>query len=308
MATRRFSFVTLLGALGIGIGLWIYVSLMRSYEDDLVVPFTVLSPPNQALLSTVPPALTLRVRASGLQLLNLKYFTKSAACTLDLNKLRPTGPSTYTAESPDLLRSVVSAIPIRTLSVAPRELLLATGDLTVKRVPLRVQYNIACRTGFVLGKQPQANIQEVEVRGTKSIVESIQQWSTQRLSLEDLHESMIVDVPVNDSLMSLVSVAPRTIPVSVNVQQTADLSVMDVPVVLATSHGTASLTVRPSRVRILVRGGVDDVSAITARDIHVEITERPSSGYAKPRVSVPSTVHVVAIDPPYVRVIARREN
>lgn len=307
MAARRFSFLTLIGAMGIGVGLWIYVSLMRSYEDDLVVPFVVLSPPNQALLSTVPPTLTLRVRASGLQLLNLKYFTKSATCTLDLKKLRPTGPSTYTAESPDLLRSIVSAIPVRTLSVVPSELALATGDLTVKRVPLLVQSNLSCRNGFVLGAQPRSDIQEVEVRGTKSIVENIQHWSTQRLSLEDIHESAIVDVPVNDSLMSLISVAPRLIPVSLNVQQSAELTVVDVPVVLTTSRGTAALDVRPSRVRIVVRGGVDDVAAITARDLHAEISERPTNGYAVPRVVAPASVRVIAIDPPYVRVIARRE-
>ncbi|MCX6140481.1 MAG: hypothetical protein NTX15_06590 [Candidatus Kapabacteria bacterium] len=308
MAARRFSFLTLLGALGIGVGLWVYVSLMRSYEDDLVVPFVVLSPPNQALLSTVPPTLTLRVRASGLQLLNLKYFTESAACTLDLKKLRPTGPSTYTAESPDLLRGIVSAIPIRTISVAPSELALATGDLTVKRVPLLIQHNIACRVGFVLGAQPHSVLQEVEVRGTKSIVDRIQHWSTQRLSLDDLHESAVVDIPVNDSMMSLISVVPRLIPVTVNVQQSAELTIMDVPVVLTTSHGTVALEVRPSRVRIVVRGGVDDVSAVTARDVHAEISERPANGYTVPRVVAPSSVRVISIDPPFVRVIARREN
>jgi len=307
MAARRFSFLTLGGALAVGVGLWTYVSLTRAYEDDLIVPLTVVSSPNQALLSTVPPTLTVRVRATGLQLLNFRYFSQAAVCTLDLRRLRPTAPSTYTAESPDLLRGIVSSIPLRTLSVIPKELTLATGDLTVKRVPLRVHHNITCRAGFVLGSQPYADLHEVEVRGTKSIVERVQEWTTQRLSLEDVHESASMDVPVSDSLMSLINVIPSSVRVHINVQQSADLFVMDVPVILATSQNSASLTVHPQRVRILVRGGVDDVSAITARDLHAEITERPTTGYVRPRVLAPSSVRVIAIDPPFVRVVARKE-
>ncbi len=307
MAARRFSFVTLGGALLGAIGLWGYVSLTRSYEDDIVVPFVVVSPPNQALLSTVPATLSVRVRASGLQLLNLKYFTKAAACTLDLRRLRATGPSTYTAESPDLLRSLVSSIPVRTISVVPSELNLATGDLAVKRVPLRVQHNIACRQGFVLASTPQSSVQEVEVRGTQNTVERIQEWSTQRLSVDDVHESVSMEVPVSDTLMSLVNVVPSTVRVQLNVQQSADLIVMDVPVTLATSQGSEYMEVRPSRIRVVVRGGVDDVAMISAKDLHAEITERPQSGIVRPRVLAPQNVKVISTDPPFVRVTARKD-
>lgn len=306
MAARRFSFLTLGGALLAAVGLWGYVSLTRSYEDDIVVPFVVVSPPNQALLSTVPATLSVRVRASGLQLLNLKYFTKAAACTLDLQRLRATGPSTYKAESPDLLRGLVSAIPVRTISVVPSEINLATGDLAVKRVPLRVQHNISCRQGFLLASEPQSMMQEVEVRGTKRIVERIQEWSTQRLSLEDVHESAGLDVPVSDTLMSLVNVVPSVVRVQLNVQQSADLVVMDVPVTLATSQGSEYMDVHPSRIRVVVRGGVDDVALITAKDLHAEITERPQSGFVRPRVLAPNNVRVISTDPPFVRVTARK--
>ena len=95
MAARRFSFLTLGGALAVGVGLWTYVSLTRAYEDDLIVPLTVVSSPNQALLSTVPPTLTVRVRATGLQLLNFRYFSQAAVCTLDLRRLRPISESQY---------------------------------------------------------------------------------------------------------------------------------------------------------------------------------------------------------------------
>jgi len=305
MAAQRFSFLTLTAAIVSGLGLWLYVSLTRTYEDDVVVPFTVISPPNQALLSTVPANLTVRVRASGLQLLNVRYFTKSVACTLDLRRLRPTGPSTFLAEQPDLLRSIVSATPLRMLSVAPGQLSLTTGDLAVKLVPLRIVHVISCRPGFVVTAAPSSDQHLVEVRGTRSIVERLQEWHTQLLSLEDVHESITIDLPVHDSLVSLVNVAPSTVRVHVEVQQSADVTIADVPLTLATSTGSAAIHLSQKYLRVRVRGGVESVAGLTAKDFRAEITERPSSGYARPHVIAPTNVEVLGTEPVFVRVRSR---
>lgn len=305
MASRRFSILTFGTALVSGIGLWVYVSLTRTYEDYLVVPFVVVAPPNQALLSAVPSEITVRVRASGLQLLNVKYFTKSVTCTLDLRHLRPTGPSAYTAEQPDLLRSIVSAIPLRMLSVAPAELLLTTGDLAIKRIPLTILHTITCRQGFVLASAPHTEQLEVEVRGTRSIVEKLQGWNTQWLSLDDVHESATLELPVSDTLMAHVNVTPSRVRVHIDVQQVADAVISDVPLTLASSTGSAALSISPVRVTVVIRGGVESVAAITAKDLRAEIIERPRSGYARPHVTAPSSVQVIAIRPPFVRVRRR---
>ncbi len=308
MAQRRFSFLTFGSALAIGVALWTYVSLTRTYEDDLAVPFVVIAPPNQALLSTVPSTVTLRVRATGLQLVNAKYFSKSTACTLDLRKVRPAEGSRYIVEAADLLRTVVSSIPLRTVSVVPHRLELSTGDMFVKRVPLRVRHNVVCRPGFVLTSTPSADVQDVEVRGTKDIVERIRMWSTERIDLDDVHEPVSVTASMSDSLMSLVNVLPSTLRVTFNVQQEADRVIHDVPVRIASQDGTGRLTSAPQRISVVVRGGVDDVAAVTMNDLRAEITERPVSGYVRPRVHAPATVRVVSTTPPILHVVARTSN
>lgn len=305
MAQRRFSFLTFAAALAIGVALWTYVSLTRTYEDDLMAPLVVVTPPNQALLSTVPSVVTVRVRATGLQLVNAKYFTKATACTVDLRKLRPAEGSRYIVDAADLLRGVVSTLPLRTVAVAPHRLELSTGDMFVKRVPLRVRHNIVCRPGFVLTAPPTADVQEVEVRGTKDIVERITMWSTERIDLDDVHEPSSMTVSMSDSLMALVNVVPSSVRVSFSVQQEADRVIDDVPVTLAASDATSRLDVSPARIRVVIRGGVDDVAAISLADLRAEITERPSSGYIRPRVLAPSHVRVVSTVPSVVHVVTR---
>jgi hypothetical protein len=303
MARRRHSFSILILCIVLGAALWGYVTLTRMYEADIALPLSVSTPPNQALLSTVPDSITVRVRATGIQILNLKYFTKGARCDLDLMQMKPESQSIYNADRDDLVRSVVTPNPLRILSITPNAMTLATGDLFVRSVPVKLRTNIACREGFEIVTPPTADPLMVEIRGTKSVVEAVESWPTQKLSLEDVHESMVATVDVSDSLMTLLNVVPSQIKVAIQVQQTADVEIMDVPVVFATDplQGTV---VEPSHVRVRVRGGVDVVSNLTAHDLRAVIPAG-STGTVTPTVALPRGARLTAVLPHTVRVSVR---
>lgn len=303
MAQRRFSIATLLIAVFAAVGLWAYVSLTRTYEDDLDIPLVVISPPNQAMLSTVPPSVRVRVRATGLQILNARYFTKTVACTLDLASMKGDQPTTFVAESTDILRGVTTTIPLRTLSVQPERITLTTGDLAIKRVPLRIVYSLICRPGFMQTTEPTADVLDVEVRGSRDVVERLTEWSTERIFLDDMFESQVVDVALSDSLQSLINIQPARVRVQFTVQQAADRTIHDVPVSFGVAVDTL-LTVSPRQISVVVRGGVNDIAAITARDIRAEVVELSTSGIVRPRVTGPSSVQVISTSPAFVRVHA----
>ena len=303
MAQRRFSISTLLIAVFAAVSLWTYVSLTRTYEDDLEIPLFVISPPNQAMLSTVPPSVRIRVRATGLQILNARYFTKSVACTLDLGAMYPDQSTTYVVESADLLRGVTTTLPLRTIAVEPEQLTLTTGDLAIKRVPLRIKYALACRPGFVQTAEPTSDVIDVEVRGSRDVVERLTEWSTERILLDDVYASRTVDVALSNSLQSLISVQPARVSVRFSVQQAADRTISDVPVAFGMALDTL-LTISPGRISVTIRGGVEDIATITARDIRAEILELNPSGIVRPRVTTPPSVRVIATSPAFVRVHA----
>lgn len=303
MARRRHSISILILCIVLGAALWGYVTLTRMYEVDLALPLSVKTPPNQALLSTVPDSITIRIRATGIQVLNLKYFSKGARCDVDLASMKPQSQSLYVVESDDLVRSVVSPNPVRIISVTPTAMTMATGDLFVKLVPLKLRTNIACREGFEIVDEPSADPQMVEIRGTKSVVEGIESWPTQKLSLEDVHESTVATVDVSDSLMTLLNVVPSNIKVAINVQQTADVEIHDVPVVFASTPMKGAI-VEPSHIAVRIRGGIDVVSSLTARDITATISA-DSAGVKTPTVTLPRGARVTALLPKSVRVSVR---
>ncbi len=277
------------------------MSLTRTYEDDLDIPLVVVSPPNQAMLSTVPPTVRIRVRATGLQIINARYFTKSIACTLDLASMSPDQSTTYVAESADLLRGVTTSLPLRTIAVEPDRLTLTTGDLAIKRVPLRILYSLACRPGFVRTSEPTADVINVEVRGSRDVVEGLTEWSTKRIYLEDVYESKVVDIALSDSLQSLINVQPSRVRVQFSVQQAADRTINDVPVEFVGAIDSL-LTISPRQISVVIRGGIDDIASMTARDLRAEIVELPPSGIVRPRVVAPPSVSVTSTQPAFVRV------
>lgn len=300
MARNGNSFTVVIGCVVLALLLWGYVTLTRTYESDVTIPLFVQAPPNQALLSSVPTTISARIRGSGLQIINLIFFSRSSRCTLNLSTL-PMENSLYSVKSNDIIRNISTSQSIRTLSVNPSELHLATGDLVVKRVPVRLKTNLSFRNGFELAGILRTEPFIIEVRGSENIVQSITSWPTQRLGISDIHENIITDLRLSDSLQTLVYTQPSTVRVGIDVQQTADIVVADIPVVYnGTEQGMYECS--PSYIQVTVRGGIDRLTNLLPENFRAEIQSYPASGYARPTISTPDFVRVVGAVPSIIRV------
>lgn len=284
---------------------WGYVSLARTYENEFLMPLVVIAPPNQALLSTVPHSIVVRARGTGIQLLNLELFNRSAACTLDLRTLRASSDGIYQITRDDLVRSISTARQINTVSVNPSSMTLAIGDLAVRTVPIRLRTNLSTRESFRVIGTPQVFPTTVQVRGSKAIVDQITEWPTQRLNLADVHASFENDLPVSDSLMAQINVVPSVVRVRGTVQQMTDIALDDVAVVLIDAGALRNIDVRPKYVRVVLRGGVEELANMTNEDVRVEVSPQSGDAYVRPRVVTSDRVTVMGTIPAFVRVVDR---
>lgn len=302
MARRRYNIGILIGCLLLSAALWGYVTLARTTEDEVEIPLFVQAPPNQALLSTVPRTITVRVRGSGLQILNMKYLNKTSDCRIDLDRIRPSSGSLYELERDDLVRSTTLPGALSIVSVTPSAMVLTTGDLFRKVVPVEFVSNISCRDGFEVVGPPILEPGTVEVRGTRSIVESITSWRTLKVSMDDVHEPVELSVPVNDSLMTVLNVVPSTLTVRLDVQQTAELVVPDVEI--RHSHEGTDVGVEPSRISVTVQGGAVVLAGLTPGQLQAMVASS-DPGPIKPTVLAPDGVRVISTTPAVVRVVRR---
>lgn len=307
MAARRHSVGILLYCVALAALLWGYVSLTRTYEDYIELPFAVVTPSSEALLSTVPDRVTVRVRGTGWQLLNMRLLSTTTTSTLDLSTLRSSDDMIYRVSKTDMLRCIVATQGAQVLDIAPSSMTLATGDVAVRRVPVRLRYVIRCRSGFMLVREPSIEPSTVEVRGSSSIVERITEWPTHRLVLSDQHTGVETSVPMSDSLSTLLRVSPQSIRVITNVQQVADLVIDDIPVEIAPALRHHHAVVAPSRISVTVQGGVEDLAALTPQDFQAIVDDSvgATTGIVRPRVIGPRHITIVGTVPSVLRYTER---
>jgi hypothetical protein len=308
VASKRYTAVSILISIVLATALWLYVSLIRTYEGDIHVPLVVVPPAGQTILSNVPKFITVHVRTSGFNIVSMRHVNQPQACTLTVAKLRSVGAEQYVVSEAELLTELSDVIASRMLSTMPSELTFITGTPVVKKVPVMVPHSITVRSGFVLASPPTPLQSMVTIRGMASAVDGIQSWSTKKIFIEDAHESVVMEMPVIDSLASSLDVTPKSVRVKIDIQRLADQEIRDIPVTASSGMGMADVIVRPSHINITVRGGVDNIAKITRDDVTVEVDASGRTGYVVPKVSLRQNARVVAITPRMVHVVrvARR--
>jgi YbbR domain-containing protein len=301
MKRRSFSAGVLILCLLIAVLVWGYVALTSTHEDVVRIGLTITPPESQALLSTVPTHIYVKVRGTGWQILNLRLFENAAECRIDLSRLRPGEHATYRLDRTTFLRSIETVHAVERLDVTPNAFTVATGELVVRRVPVRVRSRVACRDGFDLVGDPLPMPETVEVRGNRAEVERLTEWPTKPLDLTDLHATRDVAVAMSDSLGTMLNVVPATIRVRVRVQQTADRTIEDVPI--SVDQRLLRGAVIPSIVGIVVRGGVEVIDQLTPNQFRVELDVQSAlrDGRVRPRVIAPAGVTVIGTIPATVR-------
>ncbi|MBU3699530.1 MAG: hypothetical protein FGM33_05895 [Candidatus Kapabacteria bacterium] len=306
MAARRSNAATLIVSIVMACGLWAYVTLTRTYEDDIDVPITVVPPAGQTIISNVPMSVSTRVRTSGLQIANLLLYNHPKTCTLALAEQAQDEPNAFRISNATLVSQLAASLGVRVLSVSPVDITLRTGTPELKSVPLVVSHGIMCRPGFIMPSEPRADRASVTLRGIKEVLEPLTQWSTKKIILDDVHESLTIDVPLSDSLRSMVDVMPKTVRVHFPVQQVADVTIEDVEITLAKGLADMGYVIRPGRLRVTLRGGVQDLSELTRLDLRCQISAVPTNGVVVPVVTCPRGMRVISTFPRTVLLVRRQ--
>lgn len=303
------------GATLFAIVLWAIVSLTEEFDTTFDVPLTVESPPEMAPAHPIPQSIRVQTRATGWSLLKMMATGRIESI------LRPP-PSISPGDSQlvigygrrDLLASVrTNVLDARQLNVAPDTLALVFGPVDTRRVPLSPEITINTRKGFQVIGRLRLLPDSVTLSGARDVLDDITAWPTEPLILNDVHRAVSQWISVGDTLRNILTISPRRAELYADVQEIAERTFTDVPIV---NRGTVRdtslrLVLQPQRVDVLVRGGARDLSRLDPSSMraYVEILEGTDTlGVAYPRLLLPAgyDVSVVGIRPDRVKYVFRR--
>jgi len=286
---------------------WSSVNLRNEFTVALRIP-VILDDirAGVALKYPVPKTVTAHFKGTGWALAGL-YFSPDIKYYIDVPSLRP---ESFIVTGRDLMEHVKLPVTLQVVDVQPETLILALGEYKEKSVPLIPHVTLDYREGF--GKVGPVRLvpESVGIGGTKNIVASISEWPTIYRKFENVRSDIDVDLPLEEPQNYAVQLSRASVRLHVSVQPFAEKTFAGIRVTATGAPAGREVVFIPSRMDIIVRGGIEQLSRISSSDFQATVDYQSlvedSSGAATPSVTAPADVKVISRKPERLQFIIRK--
>lgn len=264
--------------------LWFTLTLRNSYTVTMNMPTMVVNVPENEALSRLPPStIRMQVNGEGYELLRLHY-----------NPL--TIPIDASEDQVDLISSARNVTTnVRVESVTPQTFELSKEPVATRTVPIDFRGEVNTPPTHDLLESPSIDPDSVTVVGAESVIEDLELWPTEEITLSDVQDSMSVHVELADTLSGLVEknrVSTTLEVVSVPFTE----GTREIPVRVTGVPGDV-VTLEPSTVRIRYRVPLDEYDEVEeAEDLFATVAyddiRADTTGRVRPVVNVPADLAV----------------
>ena len=175
--------------------LWFSFAVQEQYTTYIELPTSVTGvPADQVLLNEPPETVRLQVSGEGIQLIQLTY-----------------NPPVLVIDGREDEVEIQSVVPelaqnVALLSVQPQRLVLQKEDIATRRVPIESNVTFVPASSHQLLRSPELSPDSVTISGPLSIIQDIDIWATEALTVSDVRGTLAVDVALSDTLAPQVTV------------------------------------------------------------------------------------------------------
>lgn len=319
--------ILILGAALFGGLAWLSVSMGEQYQVTLTAPLMIVDiPRGWAIRTPVPRTIQLRYHGGGWRLALLELGT-DPRLEVPFSSLRqagfnPSGDDSMLAAVSssegtsriithfDIVELAPSRSGVRLVDVKPDSIYLALDRYEEKKVPVTLDVTPMFREGYGQVGEPTVMPDSVLVGGAAFNVRALESWRTARTVLEDLRTPVDADVPLASSTTTLLTVRPRTVRITLNVQPFAEKVLTGVTVEGTDIPANREIIFIPPKMEIVTRGGIKQLGTLVPRDFHITVPYRSiladTTGMVDPQVMGPAGIQVVSKRPERLQYIVRK--
>lgn len=264
--------------------LWFFLTMQETYTTTFELPTQVVGLPDDTALVSLPPR-TVRVQVSGegFQLLQLRLDPSLIPINasqeyVDLDQVAPELPKGIVLEN-----------------VSPRIFNLEKERRIVRLVPIRLEGSLETAPTHDLVAPPALEPDSVFVSGARSIVNSLEAWPTAPLDVEGLQDSLLVRVPLSDTLAGLVELSEAETTVRAVAQPFTEATREIDVIVTGVPSSQKVVALDPSTVRVRYRVPLGQYDrALDAEDFFATVSydtiRSDTTGRVRPEINVPSGI------------------
>ena len=287
--------------------LWIWVSLEDENEAFIKVKVeTVNLPKGRVFLDGPPHELDVQFSGTGYQLAGM-YLNPNLKCEINLLGFDKDNHILFSKENLKKMIKVPSGV--QSIEVYPDTIYISLDYYAEKRVPLKSNIRVNCVDGYTVVGAIDINPNNVKISGPKSILQTIDHWTTAYNEYNDVKEDISSIFPLSDTLKNIIKLSNETVWIDIRVQMSAEQEYKDIPIVLENFPDNHQIYILPSIVDIMVRSGVDVLATFDPNQLKIIIDykqiEGDTLGYLTPKVFMPESLELVKLTPSKFQYVIR---
>lgn len=272
--------------------LWLSLTLGEQRTQTLRLPVEVVETPEGQALAEVPPSyVQVQLQGRGLDLMRILYNPPHV-------RVRATTDRVTVAEEITLPQGTSLQIE----NITPASFRMKLEPRQSRRIPVQSRIKVTPAPAYELIGGLQFDPDSVQVTGAQSIVDGLNAWPTTVKTVENLQDTVRVEVPVADTLSRLVEVTPSATTLVARAGRfVEDTREVDVEVTGVPS-GQDLVSLQPSTIRIRYRVLFEDLfkarrSSEFFATVSYDQIRSDTTGYVMPRVHVPQNLLIRDSEP-----------
>ncbi len=262
---RRISlfFVCLLFA----VGAWMFFALSNRYVYQVQTLVRYVNfPDNKVFHSLQSDTIDLQIEGTGWQLLFSKLRINPQSVNVDLEKLKKQTFINLSDQLTTINKQFESAQKV--VNIRPDTLYFDFSSRSVKKIPIRLNYNIRFENHYGISDSVQLSPSYVTVTGPGNELEKIDYWYTDTLKLKNVTSNFSSKILLQKPVKANISIYPRLVDLKLMVDEYTE-KVVDVPIVLLNNNEFRNVKLLPEKVKITFLTALSNYSKIAREDFEV---------------------------------------
>ena len=288
--------------------LWVYVNLNLTYSYEVNVPLSVRAAKSQGVSNDIPASVNVILKAKGWSLLKI-LTTENLEYYLDLTQYKKD-------TKVDLMQNTNEALnlpaDVYVQNVSPGYIEVMFDNMITKIVRVKNNTSVQTRDGFTVIGNVMLRPDSVKLTGASSVLSKIKFVQTEYIVFKDVNSNISRDVKLIDTLGNQVKIEPTEVNVSYKVELSAEKTFDDIDVNVYGIPSDKDVLIIPPKISITLRGGVEELSKLTTKDLNIGINykqiEFDEQGEVEPTIELSDIFTLIKVQPQRFKYIIKNKS
>lgn len=287
--------------------IWAYVNLNLTYTIETTVPLKLKSGKSQGISNEIPNTLDVVFKGKGWGLMKI-LLSKNLVYYVDLTSFKKDTRVDLMQNTGEIV-NLPSDVVVQ--SVNPGFIDVTFDNTITKMVKVRNNTSVITKDGYTIIGGVKITPDSVKITGAASVVMKIKYVQTENIVFRDINSNISKDVRLIDSLGNQVKIEPTVVNVSYKLELSAEKTFEDIDVNVYGVPIDKDVLIIPPKISISLRGGVEELSKLTAKDIKIGINfkqiEADEQGEVEPTIELSDIFTLIKIEPHRFQYIIKKK-